>query len=628
MRRTQVTGILLFCLLALLFTLPAYADSRSGDFSYKLNQSNEAVITKYSGNATELVIPDTLDGHTVVEIGKQAFYSSEVEKVSIPSSVITIGSYAFGYSDDLQEVTTFATLIKDHAFTYCSELETVNLLSEETIVESQGFYSCDNLETVNGTIVDPDSYSFGYCSNLMAITIGGSKVKDHAFTYCTDLETVTITGESIVVEDQAFYSCDKLTTVNGIVADVGSYAFGYDGSLKSITISGEEIQDHAFTYCSSLETVNLVGESIKVKDQAFYSCDRLKTFNGTVVDVGSYAFGYDGKLESITVSGELVGDHAFTYCEKLKTVTLVTPYVEIDDQVFYSCEKLETVNGIIGNVGSYGFGYCQKLTSLTFAGTSIEDNAFTYCNKLMLSIPNDPQVISAVQSANVHYTTVDGLSVPSSSNTLPESEKAESSENAPDAVETSSGEWKCPTCGNLVSGNFCNNCGTKKPVVEETATSIITAQPTTAPTAAPTAVPETRSTSDLTLESVVRYMLAPNDSSLSVNIIDMGEGTFSAMSSKGQSYLGMVEDDGDTYVIELMATGTGNSYSTEDSPYDYNSQNFKDVLNFLLKDDGKTIVSIIPMYGTMLSALDSSGKSYLVEIMYSEAMIMIGLLSM
>lgn len=563
MHRRHHIGAVLVALLILTFIVSAHADSRSGDYSYKLNKDGDAVITKYNGNATELIIPDTLDGHSVVEIGKQAFYSSEIEKLTIPSSVTTIGRYAFAFSDDLAEITTYASLIKDHAFTYCSDLESITFLAERTMLEEQALYSCESLETIKGTLYNPGSYSVAFCEDL-----------------------------------------------------------------REVTIAGEYVDDHAFTYCSSLKTVKFITENIAIKEQAFYSCDQLTTVTGKVANIESYAFAFDSKLSDITIVGETIKDHAFTYCKKLKSVTLLTPYVDIEEQAFYSCGKLETVTGLIGNVGSYAFGFCEKLSSLDIAGTEIEDDAFTYCSKLFVRVPNNSDVISAIKSAKVHYTTTDELSVRTET---VDSRNTDTSGSVPDNVpaisELSNEEWICPNCGNTVKGNFCNNCGAKKPA-EETTTPAITTAPTVAPTAAPTPKPENRSSIELTLDSVVRYMLSPNDSSVTVSIIDMGEGTFTARSSKGKSYLGMVEDDGDSYVIELMSTGGGESYSTEDAPYDYNSPEFKNVLNYLLQDDGKTIVSIIPMYGTMLSTLDSSGDSYLVEILYSEAMIMIGLLSM
>ena len=130
-----------------------------------------------------------------------------------------------------------------------------------------------------------------------------------------------------------------------------------------------------------------------------------------------------------------------------------------------------------------------------------------------------------------------------------------------------------------------------------------------------------------TLESAITYLLSPDDSTLSVNVINMGEGTFTAMTSAGKTYIGMVEEADDSYVIELMDTSSGGSYDTEKAPYDYKSEGFTKLLNFLVKDDNITIVSIIPMFDTLYAAMASNEDTYMIEVIYSESVIMVGLLS-
>ena len=114
---------------------------------------------------------------------------------------------------------------------------------------------------------------------------------------------------------------------------------------------------------------------------------------------------------------------------------------------------------------------------------------------------------------------------------------------------------------------------------------------------------------------------------MSVNVINMGEGTFTAMTSAGKTYIGMVEEADDSYVIELMDTSSGGSYDTEKAPYDYKSEGFTKLLNFLVKDDNITIVSIIPMFDTLYAAMASNEDTYMIEVIYSESVIMVGLLS-
>ena len=72
------------------------------DFEYKVNSDGTATITDYYGEVTELVIPSTLDGYKVTEIGSYAFRDcSSLESITIPSSVTSIGDDAFCGCDKL-----------------------------------------------------------------------------------------------------------------------------------------------------------------------------------------------------------------------------------------------------------------------------------------------------------------------------------------------------------------------------------------------------------------------------------------------------------------------------------------------------------------------------------------------
>ena len=68
--------------------------SQYGDFVYEVNTNlNTVTIVYYTGSDSNLKVPDTIDGKPVTAI---AFYKrSGIESISLPSSVTTIGNYAF-----------------------------------------------------------------------------------------------------------------------------------------------------------------------------------------------------------------------------------------------------------------------------------------------------------------------------------------------------------------------------------------------------------------------------------------------------------------------------------------------------------------------------------------------------
>lgn len=56
---------------------------------------NEIYISGYTGNATEIIIPDTIEGKSVTCIWEFAFAYQLITSVNIPESVTSIAGYAF-----------------------------------------------------------------------------------------------------------------------------------------------------------------------------------------------------------------------------------------------------------------------------------------------------------------------------------------------------------------------------------------------------------------------------------------------------------------------------------------------------------------------------------------------------
>ena len=72
----------------------------SGEWQYALRADDGyAVITKYTGHATSIVIPAFLDGIDVVGIGSNVFEDSAIEEISIHGNILTIDEDAFGELD-------------------------------------------------------------------------------------------------------------------------------------------------------------------------------------------------------------------------------------------------------------------------------------------------------------------------------------------------------------------------------------------------------------------------------------------------------------------------------------------------------------------------------------------------
>ena len=75
-------------------------EAEESDFEYRVLEEGTIEITGYKGdNRGNLVIPGTIDGHTVTSIGDSAFYRNDCTgSLILPNSLISIGNMAFSYS--------------------------------------------------------------------------------------------------------------------------------------------------------------------------------------------------------------------------------------------------------------------------------------------------------------------------------------------------------------------------------------------------------------------------------------------------------------------------------------------------------------------------------------------------
>jgi hypothetical protein len=104
-----------------------------------LQRRNEITITGYTGKATVVNIPPTIQNFPVTSINEQTFGNTDITSVTIPNSVKSIGTYAF-YG--------------------CTELTSVTIGSDITALGAQVFKGCTKLTSVTfqGTIPSSEFY--------------------------------------------------------------------------------------------------------------------------------------------------------------------------------------------------------------------------------------------------------------------------------------------------------------------------------------------------------------------------------------------------------------------------------------------------------------------------------------
>ena len=228
-----------------------------GDFKYQVKTDGTVSIIGFNINKTTAEIPSEIDGQTVTEIGKYAFYqASALTEVTIPDTVTTIGEQSFRYCSNLKSVTLpdSVTTLKKYAFAQTG-LESIVVPESVNYIYDRAFFSCGSLKTVQlpDYVDNLGSYCFYYCVSLESINLPSNitSIGDHQFYNCNSLKEISIPSGVTKIYDFAFWNCTSLTEV---VLPEG---------VTSLGIS-------AFECCTSLEKINIPSTVTEIGDWAFY----------------------------------------------------------------------------------------------------------------------------------------------------------------------------------------------------------------------------------------------------------------------------------------------------------------------------------------------------------------------
>lgn len=225
-------------------------------------------------------------------------------KISLPSTVTTIGNSAFSYCTKITSVTfpKKLTKIEAAAFWGCSGIKSFSFPSKLKTIGSGAFNACYKLEKVTfpTTLVDLGSMAFVSCYRLASVTITKNVdvIEEATFQECTALSKVTIKGTALTkVGTGAFSYCPSLTEVSlpSSVKTISSYAFSSCTKLKKINVPAKvtKISEGVFSQCIALPSLTVPSKVTTLGKSCFDGCSALKKvkINGKVLNtVKAYAF--------------------------------------------------------------------------------------------------------------------------------------------------------------------------------------------------------------------------------------------------------------------------------------------------------------------------------------------------
>ena len=386
-------------------------------FEYTLDDDGNATITKYDGNVRALTIPDTLDGYTVVGIGKNAFAKNTyLQSVVIPDTVTKIDAGAFSECTNLSSVALSDGLIDlecsafgETALTSIvipKSLETAHASADNGNYSNGPFDKCENLKKVTfeeGT-TQVAQFLFAGCTGLEKIYIPDTvtKISRYAFYKCINLESAELANSVTYIGGAAFLGCTKLATANlpTSLTEMECSAFG-ETALTSIVIPKSLETAHAsvdngnysngpFDKCENLKKVTFEEGTTQIAQFLFAGCTGIEDIQipQTIVSIEQGGFKGCTNLQKVVMPDTIkqVNDYAFEDCTNLEKVHISDKVKTISDRMFNNCSSLTEVNIPAGvkSIQKSVFRNCTSLKDITIpdAVTKIEDSVFENCTAL------------------------------------------------------------------------------------------------------------------------------------------------------------------------------------------------------------------------------------------------------
>ncbi|WP_295086599.1 leucine-rich repeat protein [Ruminococcus sp.] len=386
----------------------------SGDYQYTTDTLG-AIIFKYTGTATEVTIPDEIDGYKVFAIGQDAFeHNSNIKSVILPSGI---------------------KQIRNDAFYNCIALSSVKFNEGLTFIGQNAFTKTAITEVNLPSTLTDAGYAFSGCKITKAsFADGATTVPSRIFQNCELLTEVSLPKTVELIGGDAFYNCKSLSKftfhegltflgqnafTNTAITEVAlpstltdaGYAFsGCKITKASFADGATKVPTRIFQNCELLTEVSLPKTVELIGGDAFYNCTSLSNFTfhegiaflgenaftktaitevalpSTLTDAG-YAFsGSKIKKASFADGATKVPTRIFQNCELLSEVSIPDTVTFIGNDAFYNCLSLEKIS--IGaekcDIGEYAFYNCRSLSNVDHSKTELtfDSSAFVRCYSL------------------------------------------------------------------------------------------------------------------------------------------------------------------------------------------------------------------------------------------------------
>jgi hypothetical protein len=314
----------------------------NGQFICQTNNGT-LTITRYTGSGGAVIIPEAIDGLSVVSIGWAFHHNSTITSVTIPDSVLSIEDGHMGAGAGDRDA---------GAFMGCSSLTNV---------------------VIGNGVKRIGTYAFYYCRNLTTIAMGGnvSAIGKAAFASCTELTELTLPESVTMIEAGAFYECSSLADISlgTNLRDIGTNAFYACTNLAEIILPGSvtNIAAGAFCNCASLTSFAIPNSVTFLGSAALGGCSKLARIE---VDPLNAAY---SSLDGVLFDKLLSTLIHYPPAKPGSSLSIPNTVTRIESGAVKACTGLTevTIPDSVTHIGGGAFEGCTGLPSLAIPGSVI-----------------------------------------------------------------------------------------------------------------------------------------------------------------------------------------------------------------------------------------------------------------
>ena len=288
-------------------------------FETREGKSDELILTSYSEEEANLIIPEKIEGKTVTAIDSNVFKNNKIlVNVTLPDTIDYFGYDVFAYS----------------------YVESVNIPKSLKVIPVETFYRCTYLENVEFhddiICIAKSAFEYTYIEpDSSLICNKGAETSYAPFTKIHDVWEMNISsvGKGNYSIELIKYSPKSSSSTDIVIPD--EY-FGFP-------VTGIDLQNNTMNKFSSVEFPSYLSECYG----DFKNHTELKniTFKSSDLIIGDNAFSNTGITELTLHGSAEIGKQAFYGCKDLKQVTFDgnPEIITISDDAFRECISLEKV---------------------------------------------------------------------------------------------------------------------------------------------------------------------------------------------------------------------------------------------------------------------------------------------